>query len=81
MVKECPVGLINDWSYEMVRLFNTCHAVSPSLGGPVIIPGPLPSPGGVYDQENAIMEAFGVIKEELVVMGGEKKKPEPGLPR
>jgi len=57
----------------MISLFHMCHTVSPSLGGPVIIPGPLPSPGGVLDQDNATMEAFGVIKGEIVKMTGKKE--------
>ena len=52
-----------------------CHTVSPSLGGLVIIPGPLPSPGGVLDQDNVTMEAFGVIRGEIMEMAREKKPP------
>lgn len=51
-----------------------CHAVSPSLGGPAVIPGPLPSPGGVLDQDNATMEAFTVIREEILAMAQKYKK-------
>lgn len=75
ILKECPEGLITDWSRSMIDLFQMCHAISPGLGGPVIIPGPLPAPGGVLDQDNATMEAFRVIKEE--VAKPEKKKSEP----
>lgn len=58
----------------MISLFHMCHTVSPSIGGPVIIPGPLPSPGGVLDQNNATMEAFGVIKGEIMEMASEQER-------
>ena len=68
IIKECPKGLITDWSRETIDLFHLCYAVSPSLGGPAIIPGPLPSTGGILDQDNATMEAFEVIKQEMIEM-------------
>ena len=58
----------------MIHLFHLCHTVSPSLGGAAIIPGPLPLTGGVLDQDNATMEAFGVIRNELMAMAGEKNR-------
>ena len=58
----------------MIQLFHFCYTVSPSLGGPVIIPGPLPSPGGVLDQDNATMEAFGIIKGEIMAIASEAEK-------
>jgi len=78
VLKECPESVITGWSREMVSLFMMCHAVSPGLGGPVIIPGPLPAPGGVLDQDNATMEAFRVIREE---MGKVEKKDYPPVLR
>jgi len=74
IIKECPERLITDWSKEMLELFHTSYAVSPSLGGLVIIPGPLPSNGGVFDQDNATMDAFLVIKDEIIRMGIEEGK-------
>ena len=62
----------------MINLFHHCTAVSPSLGGLVIIPGPLPSRGGLLDQDNATMEAFSVIRAEIIEMAGEKVKREKG---
>ena len=56
----------------MIHLFHMCHAVCPSLGEPVIIPGPLPSVGSVLDQDNATMEAFTVIRDEIISMVDEK---------
>jgi hypothetical protein len=82
ILKECPNSYITDWSRDMIRLFHICHAVSPSLGGPVIIPGPLPSPGGVFDQDNATMEAFAVIRAEMVETAkrpGKKQKRDSSL--
>jgi len=60
----------------MIELFHLCHTVCQSLGGLVIIPGPLPSAGGVYKQDNATMEAFVVIRNEIIkiaAMEGKKK--------
>jgi len=58
----------------MISLFSMCHAVFPSLGGPAVIPGPLPSSGGVFDQDNATMEAFAVIREEMLAIVPKKEK-------
>ena len=74
ILKECPVSYISDWSRDMHHLFQLTHAAGPSLGGPMIIPGPLPSSGGVYDQDNATMEAFEVIKNEVMTMWEKPKK-------
>jgi len=63
----------------MLDLFYLCYAVSPSPGGAVIIPGPLPAPGGVLGQDNATMEAFRVITSELLSLSAEQtKKKKPG---
>ena len=74
ILKECPNSYITEWSKEMIELFNLCHTASPSLGGPVIIPGPLPSAGGFFDQDNATMEAFSVIRDETIKLGIEQGK-------
>jgi len=71
-LRECPNSFINEWSREMINLFHMCHSVSPSLGGPAIIPGPLPAHGGIFDQDNATMEAFTVIRSEMIIMAEEK---------
>jgi len=77
ILKECPKSFITDWSREMINLFHLCHAISPSMGGPAIIPGPLPSSGGIFDQDNATMEAFEVIKQEMIeIMTVKGKKKE-----
>lgn len=55
-------------------LFLMCHTICPAIGGPVIIPGPLPLPGGVLAQDNATMEAFGIIKDEILAMAEETRK-------
>jgi len=57
----------------MINLFYMCYAISPSLGGSVVIPGPLPQTGGILDQDNATMESFAVIKAEIMAVAGEKK--------
>ena len=72
ILKECPNSFISEWSRDIISFFYMCHAVSPSLGGSVIIPGPLPRTGGVFEQDNATMEAFGVIKGEIMKTAGEK---------
>lgn len=74
ILKECPVSMVTDDSRRMVRLFLLCHAVAPSFGGPVIIPGPLPAPGGVLDQDNRTMEAFEVIRTEMTEVLAEAGK-------
>ena len=58
----------------MINLFHLCHTASPSLGGLVITAGPLPLSGGVMDQDNATMEAFAVIRDEMVQMSIEQGK-------
>ena len=58
----------------MIKLFYMCYAVSPSLGGSVIMTGSLPMAGGILDQDNVTMEAFGSIKNEIIKMSGEKNK-------
>jgi hypothetical protein len=74
VLRECPLSYIDDWSFEMIHLFNFCHAVVPSLGRPSIVPGFPPSHGGVLDQDNATMEAFEVIKNEIMAIWEEGKK-------
>lgn len=73
-VRECPESYITDWSRDVIGLFHLSHSICPSFGGPVIIPGPLPDSGGVFDQDNATMEAFQVIRNELLAMS-ESSKP------
>lgn len=66
ILRECPESLITDFSRDMVTLFQMCHTVISTQGGPAVIPGPLPRDGGVLDQENATMEAMMVIREEIL---------------
>jgi len=72
MLRECPESYIDDWTRTMITLFDYCHTISSSFGRPVIIPGPLPRSGGILDQDNATMEAFGVIRAEIMAMGEKK---------
>jgi len=58
----------------MINLFHLCHTASPSPGGLVVIAGPLPLKGGVMDQDNATMEAFSVIRDEMIQLSAEKSK-------
>jgi len=58
----------------MIELFHHCTAIIPSLGGLAFTTGPLPSSGGLYDQDNATMEAFSVIKNEMLAMADEAEK-------
>ena len=61
----------------MINLFHLCHTASPSPGGLVVIAGPLPLKGGIMDQDNATMDAFAVIRDEMVQLSieqGKKKK-------
>jgi len=78
ILKECPNSFITEWSRETIDLFHLCHSIIPSLGGLAIIPGPLPSSGGVFDQDNATMEAFSVIRNEMMSMAEEEEKRKKG---
>jgi len=73
-LRECPNSFISEWSKDMINLFHLCHSVSPSPGGPLIIAGPLPAHGGIFDQDNATIEAFSVIRSELLMMAEEQGK-------
>ena len=74
ILKECPESFITGWTRTMISLFHLCHSISPGFGGPMIIPGPLPATGGALDQDNAMMEAFRVIREEMIKVSGEMQK-------
>jgi hypothetical protein len=66
-LRECPESFISKWSKSLISLFWMCYTVIPAQGGPVLIPaGPPPSPGGMLDQDNATMEGFQVIRQEIL---------------
>ncbi len=75
ILRECPETAISQFSRNMIDLFWMCFTAMPAQGGPVLIPaGPPPSPGGMLDQDNATMEAFGVIRGEIREMAPKPKK-------
>jgi hypothetical protein len=65
ILKECPESFISDFSQSMITLFHMCYSILPTMGGLAFIGGPLPSPGGIWEQENKVMEAFQIIKAEI----------------
>ena len=73
-VTECPQGLMDAFSIGLCEMFQACHTISAGFGGPIILQHSWPRSGGLPEQYPFVVDAFQIIRSEIMTMATEDEK-------